>query len=184
VGDYVELRRRILAGEGGFLDNRVEVARGAAHGGEAALRAYCVPPARGMVCSKASISTEFIHFVRGEDVWFSGWYRIEEGRPFTLMDLETAWIDGHPGIRICLDDALRPYFELKWADKPKYRQAGAQAVAMPVGRWAHLEAHFRLSEKDDGAAWVESTAQTTGGAVWGGHLGEADLVPCGKLGSP
>ena len=152
VADYVQLRKRLLNGQGDFLDNRLEVDRTVVHGGKAALRAYCLPPSRGMICAKASIDTELIHFVRGDDFWFSGWYRIEEGRPFTLMDLESTWIEEHPGMRICLDDDRRLYFELKWPPKPKYRQTGPEAASFPLKQWVHVEAHFKLSEKADGIA--------------------------------
>ena len=44
--------------------------------------------------------------VRGDDVWFSGWYFIPEGgMPFTLMDLESTWIKEHPGMRIMIEDS-------------------------------------------------------------------------------
>ena len=100
--------------------------------------------------AKASLSTELLYFVKGDDVWFSGWYFIPEGgMPFTLMDLESTWIKEHPGMRIMIEDGAA-MFELKWATKPKYRQPEANRVRIPVGRWVHLKARLHLSESADG----------------------------------
>jgi hypothetical protein len=152
IPDYNALRRRIVSGEGGFLDNRVEVSRESAHTGERSLRCYSVAPSRGMVTAKASLSTSLLHFVKGDDVWFSAWFQVAGGggRPFTLADLENTWIKEHPGLRIVLDQAGHLAAELKWAEKPMYRQSKGREVVFPVGRWVRVQMHLRLSDQKDG----------------------------------
>jgi hypothetical protein len=91
VPDYVALRQRILSGRGGFLDNRVEVVTAPTHSGRRSLRCYCVAPSRGMTCAKASLSTELLHFAKGDNVWFSAWFLVaaDGSRPLTVADLES-----------------------------------------------------------------------------------------------
>lgn len=150
VPEYVQLRSRILRDEADFLDNRVEPSPEIVHTGVGALKCYSLPPTPKMICAKASLSTELLYFVKGDDVWFSGWYFIPEGGiPFTLMDLESTWIKEHPGMRIMIEDGAA-MFELKWATKPKYRQPKATRVPIPVARWVHLKARLHLSESVDG----------------------------------
>ena len=151
--DYVQLRNRIIKGEGDFLDNRVEPSGESAHHGKSALKCVAVPASRGMVTSKASLSTELLHFVKGDDVWISLWCRVPatSGMPFTVMDLETTWFHGQPGMRIVIDDGKYACFQLsKWFGNPYYRQPKGREVAFPRDRWVHLKAHLKLSEKDDG----------------------------------
>ncbi|MCK6470127.1 MAG: polysaccharide lyase [Planctomycetes bacterium] len=151
VTDYVALRKRILAGTGTFLDNRVEPTAARAHSGRGALKCVAAAKPKDMVCTKASLDTELLHFVRGDDVYYRAWYFIEgPTRPFTLMDLESSWLKSYPGIRIRIDEAGHLDAELKWLDKPAYRQPFGKETAFPVGRWVRVDAHYKLSEKDDG----------------------------------
>jgi hypothetical protein len=160
VPEYVALRQRILSGQGDFLDNRVEVEAGLAHSGERSLRCYSVAPSRGMICAKSSLSTELLHFAKGDDVWFSAWFQVATGgsRPLTVADLESTWIKEYPGMRIMLDPSGCLMAELKWADKPTYRQQPGREVAFPMGRWANVRMHLRLSERADGRVelWQDS----------------------------
>ena len=170
VPDYVALRQRIMSGRGGFLDNRVEVVTAPAHSGQRSLRCYCVAPSRGMTCAKASLSTELLHFAKGDDVWFSAWFLVaaDGSRPLTVADLESTWIKEYPGMRIMVDPSGCLMAELKWADKPTYRQPRGQEVTFPVGRWVNVRMHLRLSERADGRVelWqdgrkiIESEGQT------------------------
>ena len=150
VPEYVALRSRILRGEATFVDNRVEPSSEMAHHGIGALKCFSLPPTPRMVCAKASLSTELLYFAKGDDVWFSAWYYIPSDRmPFTLMDLECTWIKQHPGIRIMLEDGA-VMFELKWGNKPKYRQPRADRVPIPIGQWVQLKARIHLSDSSDG----------------------------------
>ena len=152
IPEYNALRHRLLTGQGDFLDNRIEISQEHAHSGSSSLKCVSQPPSRGMVTAKASLSTSLLHFVKGDDVWFSGWYLVPEGSslPFTLMDLESTWLKEHPGMRIMLDPPGHLMLELKWADKPKYRQAKGREIRFPVGQWVEVRLHLRLSDQPDG----------------------------------
>ncbi|MHC4401934.1 MAG: hypothetical protein ACYTG0_19865 [Planctomycetota bacterium] len=169
VPSYNALKKRILSGEGDFIDNRVEPTTEIAHTGKSSLKCYCVPKSPGMVTTKASLDTSLLHFIAGDDVWFSGWFYLADGgRPFTLVDLETTWMFQHPGIRICLAEDGCLFVELKWPGKPKYRQEAGRRRTFPVERWVHLELHLRLTANQEGLVelWqddvlvVEATGQT------------------------
>lgn len=153
VPAYNALRKRILNQQGDFLDNRVEPTTERTHGGQGALKTVSVEGTRSMITAKASLSTELMHFVKGDDVWYSAWYYVPEGSPLpsTWMDLETTWMHLHPGIRIMTTGGGKYLcVELKWAQKPVYRQQKGKEVLFPTGRWVHVKAHFKLSEKEDG----------------------------------
>ena len=66
-----------------------------------------VAPSRGMITAKASLTSSLMHFVKGDDVWFSGWFLVPEGAslPFTLADLESP---GSRSIRGCGSCSTRP----------------------------------------------------------------------------
>jgi hypothetical protein len=151
VADYVQLRKRILRDGAAFLDNRIEPSGEVVRSGRKALKCYCVAPSAEMVTAKASLSTTLLYFVKGDDVWFSGWYYVAEGAmPFTLMDLECTYFKGHPGMRIMIGQDGYVRFELKWADKPTYLQPRDKRIPFPKGQWVRLAAHLRLSETGDG----------------------------------
>ncbi len=166
IPEYNALRQRLLSGQGDFLDNRIEISQEQAHSGASSLKCVSVPPSRGMVTAKASLSSSLLHFVKGDDVWFSGWYLVPEGSslPFTLMDLESTWVKEHPGMRIMLDPPGHLMLELKWADKPKYRQAKGREIQFPVGKWVEVRLHLRLSDQPDGLVelWQDGVAIVEG----------------------
>lgn len=152
VKDYVRLRQQILAGKSGFLDNRLELSGEVVHGGKTALKAYSAAPTGDMICAKSFVGIELLHFVRGDDVWLRGWFYVPEGSamPFTVMDLKTTWIKQYPGMRIMISGGKHADYELKWGAKPKYRQTRGKEIPFPVARWVQLQAHLKLSAKDDG----------------------------------
>ncbi len=166
VPEYNALRQRLLGGQGDFLDNRIEISQEEAHSGSSSLKCVSEPPSRGMVTAKSSLSTALLHFVKGDDVWFSAWYFVPEGSslPFTLMDLESTWLDAHPGMRIMLDPPGQLMLELKWADKPTYRQAKGSEIRFPVGTWVEVRLHLRLSDQPDGLVelWQDGVAIVEG----------------------
>jgi len=161
VADYVRLRKRVLTGKASFLDNRIEPSTDVAHGGQSSLKAYSVARSGKMVTAKASIETELLHFVRGDDVWFSGWYYVpaEGGVPSTIMDLETTWFKEHPGIRIVVFGQDYLGVELKWGTKPTFRQIRGKEVSFPRAQWVHVKFHITLSEQPDGVVelWQNGT---------------------------
>lgn len=154
VKDDVALRHKILKGESGFLDNRLELDERIVHSGKRSLKCTSVAASKEMVCAKSSLQSEFIHFKKGDDLWYSGWYYVKEGMPQTLVDFESTWIDGQPGLRIFVDEGGCAYVELKWADKPKYVQPRDRRVKIPRKHWVRFQAHFKLSEAADGVIEV------------------------------
>jgi len=156
VADYVALRKRIVAGTADFLDNRLEPSDELAHGGSMSLKSVSMPPARGMVTAKASLSTELLHFVKGDNVWISWWCQVPDGSgmPFTLLDLETTWIEQHPGIRVAVAEGKHVCLQLKSLGNPYYRQPKENEIVFPRDRWVRLRVHLGLTEADDGVIEV------------------------------
>ena len=152
VNDYVQLRNRILKREADFLDNRIEPSTEVVHRGKTSLKTVSMSPSPGMVTAKSSLSTELMHFVKGDDVWMSLWCYVPagSGMPFTVLDLETTWIHQHPGMRIVIEDGKHACFQLKGFEHPYYRQPQGKEVPFATGRWVHLKAHLKLTEQDDG----------------------------------
>lgn len=153
--DYSKLRQRILSGKGDFIDNRVEPSTIHAHLGHAALRTSGV--AANMQVSKASLTSGLVHYRKGDDFWYSAWYFLEKGRPWSLVDLESSFLDQGGGMRLMLTDDLRPYFQLKWPSRPEYRTNPGNNVTLKSGVWTHIKIHFLLSEGSDGRSqlWVD-----------------------------
>ncbi len=151
VADYNKLRHQILNGERGFLDNRIEPSSEQAHSGQQSLKTLAVAPDSSMVCTKASLHTTLLHFVKGDDVWFSAWYYFEKIGEFnTLMDLETTFVRNHPGMRIRLSHGYLDFELAKWVPKYIYRQPKGDRIPFPIARWVHVKVHLLLSDKEDG----------------------------------
>jgi len=150
VKDFVALRNRIIRGQSDFIDNRIEFVSDMVHSGHGAMKTYCESPSRSMICAKSFLGTELLHFVKGDEVWLSGWFNIPKGSgvPFTVFDLKTNWIHLRPGIRLVLWDGKYAGYELKWARRVEYRQAHGKESPFPLGQWVNLKVHLKLSEKD------------------------------------
>ena len=159
VTDYVALRKKILSGKGDFLDNRLEPSGARAHLGSASLEAVSLPATRGMITAKAALSTELLHFVKGDDVWISMWCHVpaDSGMPLTVLDLETTWIENQPGMRIMIADGEHVCLQLKSLGNPTYRQPHGSEVTFPRGRWVRLRVHLGLTDTEDGVveAWQD-----------------------------
>lgn len=150
VPQGAKLTKRILEG-GDFLDARVEPSSAKAHTGKQSL--HMSTPKSSMEQGKASIETSFAHFVKGDEFWYSGWYYLEKGKPHTLIDLESSYIEGGPGFRLWLNDSLQPGVELKWGEKPMY----FADVTLPTQKWVQLKLHLMLTDTQDGVAelWMD-----------------------------
>ena len=164
VKDYVALRKSILEAGQDFQDNRAEPSTERAHSGSQSVRFFSVAKSRSMVCCKSSMANNFLHFVKGDDFWFSGWFYFEKGTPTTIMDLESTWLDKHSGIRVLFSENGCPSIELKAFDKPMWRN---RKYSIPRNKWVHVKVHFLLDEKDgklefwiDDELIVEGTGQT------------------------
>lgn len=149
VPEYVQLRAEIRAGRSGFRDNRVEPSAERAHSGRQSLRTSSVAKSAQMQCAKAHLETELLHFVKGDDYWFSGWYFIDSGMPYTISDLKSSWLDNCPGLRLVLENG-EPQFELKWVGKPRYKQTAGKPAKFPMKQWTHVTIHLKLSDQEDG----------------------------------
>ena len=150
--DYINLRNSIFFGLSDFIDNRVEPSPAVVYTGSRALYTHAVAKTSEMVVSKAFLGSQSLHYLKGDDVWFSAMYYIdpEEGTPQTIMDLETSWYRERPGLRLMITDVGHLQVELKWIIRLKYRQLGGQEVQFPKGQWVHIETHYYLSDEDDG----------------------------------
>jgi len=150
VGASIKLREAYLSGKTDFRDNRLDITRERQKSGQQALRLLAVPPSKDMLVTKSSMDTAILHFVEGEDFWFSGWFYLEQGTPLGILDIECSFIDEGPGMRLLLNKEGEPRLELKWADKPTYRaQSGRR---FEVGRWIKVRLHLYLSASDAGRA--------------------------------
>lgn len=146
---YEQLNTQIMKG-GPFLDNRIDLVHDNTRAGNSALKLYAVPPGSGMVTSKSLVEKSDLCFTKGDDIWFSGWYYLEKGVPSTLVDFDTQWLQGRPGIRLFIrEKAGKPYasLELKFAAKPQYNQFD---VPLPTQKWTHLKLHVHLSNHENG----------------------------------
>ena len=161
VSDYVKLRNRILKGESDFLDNRIEPSSEIVHGGKTALKTVSVSPDQRMVTAKSSLSSELLHFVKGDDVWMSIWCHVPKGSgmPFTVLDLETTWMSEHPGMRIVISDGRQVAVQFKGDGHAYHRQPKGSEVTFPTGQWVRLRMHLKLSEQADGVIEVWQDAQ-------------------------
>lgn len=164
VKDYVTLRNQVLEDGRDFVDNRVEPSDERAHSGRRSVRFYSVARSRSMVTCKSSMSTETLHFRKGDHFWFSGWFYFEKGMPTTIMDLESTWLDKHSGIRILFSQNGNPTVELKAFEKPKWRN---RDVEVARNQWVQVKVHFLLDEKDgeielwlDDQLVIDDTGQT------------------------
>ncbi|MHB8710527.1 MAG: heparin lyase I family protein [Minisyncoccota bacterium] len=146
---YEQLNTEIMKG-GPFLDNRIDLVHDNVHAGSSALKFYAVSPSSGMVTSKSLVEKSDLCFTKGDDIWFSGWYYLEKGVPSTLVDFDTQWLEGRPGIRLFIRPKDgKPYasMELKFASKPQYNQF---EFPLPLQKWTHIKLHIYLSNHEDG----------------------------------
>lgn len=159
VETYVDLRECILTKQCDFIDARLDVEEAETHSGTRALRATAAPKSPDLITSKASLESELVYFVEGDEVRFSAAFFLAEGRPFTLFDLESSWLDQGPGPRLAIDDDGALYVELKFGPKPTYRQARANKVSVPIGRWFVVEVRYVLKAFDEGVIEVRQDGE-------------------------
>ncbi len=133
VSDYVELWHRMVRGEEGCRDNCVAIAE---VDGEPVLRATAVAAGRRSGVSKASLDTGLLHLTAGETFRFSADFRIDEGMPVSLVDIEASYMMAGPGLRVMLTEEGVPWVQLKWADQPRWMPQ--EAVSVPQGVWFNL----------------------------------------------
>jgi hypothetical protein len=132
------------------LGNRITVSRDVVHGGNASARFHARPSSR--IASKSSLSRNIMYFKKGDHVYFSGWFFIEDtptiydGGGVTLVDLESGFMQS-VGLRIIFRSNDSLGFELE-LPKTQFRQDRGSEVKFPTGRWVHVEFHAFLSDED------------------------------------
>jgi len=142
VIEYVARQKCLVAETCDFAESVVTPSTDRSHTGATSLKTEAAATTNALV-SKASVSTEFLHFVPGDDVYFSGWFYLEKGQPFTIMDLQDGWIEKSPGIRIVLTPQLTLKVDMKSIERPNFEQIGIP-VQFPIGEWVHVKAHYLL----------------------------------------
>jgi hypothetical protein len=155
VQAYVDLKHCILARTCTFKDNSVMPTTEFSHSGKTSLKCYAVTPkanmSSGEVGSKASIGSDLLHFVAGDNFWFSGWYFAKEGMPFTIFELNSTWSEKSPGIRLMVqEDDGSLGFETRFADRKRYVQPKGSSTPFPAGEWVQIKIHLALSNRSDG----------------------------------
>ncbi len=153
VGDYVELRRRIVEEHNDFLDARVEPTTSKSRNGQASLKCFAPPRTDAMITCKSSISSPLLYFKNGDHFWFKGYYWIEDHYPMTIADLECEFTAEHSGIRVRIYEDGALGVELKALAKPQFRQLQGSEVRFPKQQWVCVRVHFELSP-DEGAIEV------------------------------
>ncbi len=155
VQEYVALSQCLITNTCTYKDNIIAPSNEIVHSGATSLKAYAVTPVDNMtsgeVGSKAAMNTELMHFVNGDNFWYSGWYYVKQGMPYTIFELQSTWEDKYPGMRIMIqenDGSLG--YEFKWAEKPRYIQPAGSSIPFPTGKWVNVKVHFTLSNRDDG----------------------------------
>jgi hypothetical protein len=131
------------------LGNRLTVSSARAYTGLAAIRCYAVPSLTEV--SKTSLTKGNMLFIKGDDVYISGRFFIEntpsvyDGGGTTLFDLEATHFVGSPGVRLIFRQGDSLAFEME-LPKVQFKQDSARAVRFPTGRWVKVDAQVTLSE--------------------------------------
>ncbi|MDD9954305.1 MAG: hypothetical protein OXR66_08295 [Candidatus Woesearchaeota archaeon] len=97
--------------------------------------------------SKASVKRELFYFPEGSEIYFEGWFYIEgediyDGGGTTILDIESNWALGSPGIRLIFKDGDALAYEVKGMQKT-YRQESP--VEFPSKEWVHVKGRILVS---------------------------------------
>ena len=124
------------------------------HSGTNALKCVAAPN-DGRAIPKADIERGRLRFVKGDHVWFGGWFYLVGGADASLAflwDLETTQLRNSPGRRLFLQqrgESLACDLGKWWTGKT-FRQPRGSEVRFPKDRWVGLIVHLVLNEGDDG----------------------------------
>lgn len=143
VSEYVTLKDQILNGQLQFIDNSILPSSVRVQDGKKSIHSVAVAH---QPVSKSSIGSELLHFIKGDDFWFSGWFFLEKGLPIGIIDLESTFLLEHSGIRLLFSRNGRPYVELKAFDKPVWR--APESYTVPRDRWFKVTLHLFLDDKN------------------------------------
>ncbi len=141
----------------GLGPNRVELSSERAHSGRQSLK-FVAQPYDGRTASKADIVRGGLHFVQGDDVWFTGWFYLVGTADVSgvfLWDLEDDRKYHVPGRRLYVQAGGSLASDLgKWHTGPTFRPSPDRAVPFPTDQWVRLRVHLRLSAWGDGRLCV------------------------------
>ena len=130
--------------------NRITISQDVVHSGTSALKFSAMPDSHDV--SKASVRRGLQHFVKGDHLYFSGWYFIEptpdlySAGAFTILDIESSYIR-YFGFRLKFRKNGSLSLETK-LPKRTFEQDIAKAVPFPQSQWVHLNLHVLLDEKN------------------------------------
>jgi hypothetical protein len=103
-----------------------------------------VAPAADMVTAKSMLEHNRLWFVKGDELWFRGWYYLEAGVPFSIVDFQERGRHKSPGPRVCIWQRRYIGMELKARSKPKLKQT---KIPVPSKQWFELKVHLILDDQ-------------------------------------
>ena len=137
--------------------NSANLASDRAHSGEQSVKFYA-DRYDGFHASKADLQLTGLTLAKGDHVWFSGWYFLEDAldsRWLFLWDLEDTNHMNSPGRRLYLSEGEALASDLgKWWTGDVFRQSADRYTPFPKDRWVELVVHLYLSEGKDGVMEV------------------------------
>lgn len=137
--------------------NRVELTSEQVRSGARALKLVAAPY-DGRTASKADIVRKGLHFVKGDDVWFTGWFYLvgaDDVANVFLWDLEADRKRNAPGRRLFLQSGGLIASDLgKWHSGEKFRQPRGRGTPFPTDKWVRLKVRLHLSDGSDGQLQV------------------------------
>ncbi|CAN5449400.1 hypothetical protein BH09BAC3_BH09BAC3_32750 [soil metagenome] len=150
VQDYVALRKCLMNETCDFKDNRIDFASDPTTVTNTCLKFTSFAPTPSMVTSKSSIENAILFVDKADEIWYQADYYVEEGFPTTIVDLENKWFNLSPGIRLIFDDQQSLAVELKYGQKPYYRQSEMKKVIFPMKQWVRVKVYFFMDEGSGG----------------------------------
>ena len=154
IEEYVDLRKCILAGNCDFEDNRIDLKTDILNNSGNCIKFTAIEPTPNMITSKSSLSNSLMFADKNDEIMVEADFYIESGFPFSIVDFENKWFEGHPGIRLVFDDNNNIAVELKYGLKPWYRQKTGSELSFPSEQWVNIKWQFDLSETDNGTIKV------------------------------
>ena len=143
------LRDCIMVKICGFVDNRIDVSTDQYVSGINSMRFYAASPTPDIATSTSSLESSLTYFKNNEDLWFSGWFYVEQGMPYSIVNFENDHFTDSPGPRVVVKDG-KLAVELKFADKPVYQQIVGTEVNFPSNQWVNVKVHLVLSDTEAG----------------------------------
>lgn len=156
VKEYVQLATCIGEGNCDFLDNIVNISHTRAYDGNTSLFFHTVKPSKEMVTSKASIASSLFHLEEGDELRFSGRFYFDDTLPYSILDIESSFLQESPGPRIVIKDDYLGY-ELKYGEKPLKTQTVRK---VPLQTWVHIEVYMYFSSSEEGIVTIWQDGET------------------------